>query len=259
MKPHPSPLRPAVDVAARNAAWLGFAADSLFAIGLMLILSLAGGIVWALIAAARGLDMASPGVLVQMAMAVIATGGTAVLLYLLRRRASQAEKQASLQAIQRPSTWGWAVLAGAAVFVGSSVLSWLFAQFSNQPTPSNMALMEQARAQYPVLLVLFAVGLAPLYEELLFRRVLFGRLAAAGMVLPGIVLSSLLFAFSHEIPGLSGHGWMAMLQLWLVYAGMGMVFAWLYQRTGTLLAPIVAHAINNGAALSVLMLGLTSH
>ena len=258
MKPQPSPLSPATDVAARNAAWLGFAADAMFAIGLMLILSLAGGIVWAVIAAARGLDMAAPGVLVQMAMAVIATGGTAVLLYLLRRRASDAEKLASLQAIYRASTWGWTLLAGVAVFVGSSLVSWLFSQFSTQPTPSNMALMEQARAQYPLLLVLFAVGLAPLYEELLFRRVLFGRLAAAGMVLPGIVLSSLLFALSHEIPGLSGHGWVAMLQLWLVYGGMGAVFAWLYHRTGTLLAPMVAHAINNGVALSLLMLGVSA-
>jgi uncharacterized protein len=258
MKSQPSSLSPAPDVAARSAAWLGFAADALFAIGLMLILSLCGGVVWAVIASARGLDMATPGVLVQMAMAVIATGGTAVLLYLLRRRASEAEKMASVHAIYRPSTWGWTVLAGALVFVGSSLVSWLFAQFSDQPTPSNMALMEQARAQYPLLLVLFAVGLAPLYEELLFRRVLFGRLAAAGLVWPGIVLSSLLFALSHEIPGLSGHGWAAMLQLWLVYGGMGAVFAWLYQRTGTLLAPIVAHAINNGVALSLLMLGLSA-
>lgn len=249
----------ASDASDKRLAWLGFTADSLLAIGLMLILSLLAGIIWAVLAKARGLDLATPGVLVQMAMAVIATGGTAVLLYLLRRRASAAEKQASLQAIHRPATWGWALLAGVSVFVGSSLVSWLFAQFSNQPTPSNMALMEQARTQYPVLLVLFAVGLAPLYEELLFRRVLFGRLAAAGMVLPGIVLSSLLFAFSHEIPGLSGHGWMAMLQLWLVYGGMGAAFAWLYQRTGTLLAPILAHAINNGAALCVLMLGLVSH
>ncbi|WP_057637566.1 CPBP family intramembrane glutamic endopeptidase [Stenotrophomonas ginsengisoli] len=258
MKPSPSPLSPTPAAAGRSAAWLGFAADTLFAIGLTLILSLAGGVIWALIAAARGLDMATPGVLVQMAMAVIATGGTAVLLYLLRRRASDAEKMASLQAIYRSSTWGWTLLAGAAVFLGSSLVSWLFAQFTDQPTPSNMALMEQARAQYPLLLVLFAVGLAPFYEELLFRRVLFGRLAAAGMVLPGIVLSSLLFALSHEIPGLGDHGWAAMLQLWLVYGGMGAVFAWLYQRTGTLLAPIVAHAINNGVALTMLMLGLSA-
>ena len=39
---------------------------------------------------------------------------------------------------------------------------------------------------------------------------------------------------------------------------MGAVFAWLYQRTGTLLAPILAHAVNNGAALIMLMLGLSS-
>lgn len=256
MKSRLSPTSPQLPMpASPSAAWLGFAADALFAIGLMLILSLLAGIVWALAVGASGQSATAPGILVQMAMAVVATGGTAVLLYLLRRRATDAEKASSLQAIYRPSTWGWTALAGAGVFAGSALVSWLFSQFSDQPTPSNMALMQQARDQYPVLLVIFAVGLAPFYEELLFRRVLFGRLAAAGLVVPGIVLSSVLFALSHEIPGLSGHGWGAMLQLWLIYGAMGAVFAWLYQRTGTLLAPMVAHAINNGAALTMLMLG----
>lgn len=241
-----------------TAAWIGFSADVLLAIGLTLLLSLAAGIGWALYAAATGQGTGAPGILAQIAIAIIATGGTAVVLYLLRRRASEAEKQASLQAIHRPRTWLLSLLGGIGVFAGSMLLSWCFAQFSTTPAPSNVALMEQAREQYPLLLVMFAVCLAPMYEELLFRRVLFGRLAAAGLVLPGILLSSLLFALSHEIPGLSGNGWAGMLQLWLIYGGMGAVFAWLYHRTGTLLAPIVAHAINNGAALTVLMLGLSS-
>lgn len=236
------------------AAWLGFAADALCAIGLLLLLSLVAGALWALAGGAAVPGM-SPGVLAQMGMAVLATGGTAVLLYLWRGRASASQWQQSLQAISRPSTWGWSLLTAGLVFAGSAGVSWLFSRFSALPAPSNMALMEQAATQYPVLLVLFAVLLAPFYEELLFRRVLFGRLARAGLVLPGIVLSSLLFAMSHEIPGLGTQGWAAMLQLWLIYGGMGAAFAWLYHRTGTLMAPFAAHAMNNAAALTGLMLG----
>lgn len=241
------------------AAWVGFAADVLLAIGLMLLLSLAAGIGWALVQGAAGNTASlTPGVLAQMGMAVLATGGTAVILYLARRRASEAEKAASLAAMYRSRTWVMALLTGAGVFVGSLLVSWLFSRFSGAPTPSNAGLMLKARDQYPLFLMVFAVGLAPFYEELLFRRVLFGRLALAGRVLPGLVLSSLLFALSHELPGVSGQGWAGMLQLWLIYGGMGAAFAWLYHRTGTLAAPIAAHALNNAAALAGLMLGMTS-
>ena len=250
----PSPTISPMPAASPAAAWLGFAADALFAIGLLLLLSLVAGAVWAL-AGGAGASGMSPGVLAQMGMAVVATGGTAVVLYLWRGRASASEWQLSLQAMARRSTWGWSVLTACLVFAGSAGVSWVFARFAALPAPSNMALMEQAASQYPVVLILFAVVLAPLYEELLFRRVLFGRLARAGLVVPGIILSSLLFAMSHEIPGLGSQGWLGLLQLWLIYGGMGAAFAWLYHRTGTLMAPFVAHALNNAVALAGLMLG----
>ncbi|MNW13365.1 CAAX amino terminal protease self- immunity [compost metagenome] len=59
------------------------------------------------------------------------------------------------------------------------------------------------------------------------------------------------------MPGTSANGPWEIAQLWLVYGGMGAAFAWLYQRTGTLWAPIVAHALNNAIALAALVfLGL---
>lgn len=64
--------------------------------------------------------------------------------------------------------------------------------------------------------------------------------------------SSLTFALVHEVPGISGNGVVAIAQLWLVYGGMGAAFAWLYWRTGTLWAPILAHGINNATSLAAL-------
>lgn len=249
MKQPPPP--PFLSPSASTAAWVGFTADTLLAIGLMLVLSLFAGICLALFNVSSGQNQAAPGVLAQMLIAIVATGGTAAVLYLWRRRATAAEKAASLQAIHRRRTWVTSVLAGAAVFVGSLVVSWLFSRLSASPAPSNNALMQQAREQYPVLLVVFAVGLAPLYEELLFRRVLFGRFLRGGWPWLGLVLSSLAFALVHEVPGLSDNPPAAVLQLWLSYAGMGAAFAWLYWRTGTLWAPILAHGLNNGLALAL--------
>jgi membrane protease YdiL (CAAX protease family) len=253
----------------------GFFIDLGIGIAVLLSLSLIGGLIWGLYrgaiigyqAARDGADasavagltqqLGQPGALAQILMALTATGGAALVLYFFRRRATPAERALSFQAAGRPSTWGWTLLVATAVIIGSNLIAWLAKQAGIEPVPTNLALMEQAMTRFPWFLALFAVVLAPAYEELLFRRVLFGRLWQAGRPVLGIVLSSLAFALVHEIPGTSDNGPLEIAQLWLVYGGMGAAFAWLYQRTGTLWAPIAAHALNNGIALAALMfLGL---
>ncbi|MCD9085187.1 type II CAAX endopeptidase family protein [Stenotrophomonas sp. SY1] len=250
----------------------GFGLDLLIGVATLLGLSLFCSVVWGLwrgvevgMEAARsgagapqaqemvGL-LGQPGALAQMLIALFATGGAALLLYFWRRRASPAERQLSRQAALRPSTWAWTVIVAGAVFAGSSLIGVVAKQFGIEPVPTNLPLMEQALANYPVFLVVFAVFLAPAYEEVLFRRVLFGRLWAAGRPWLGLVLSSAAFALVHEIPGTSPNGLPEMIQLWLVYGGMGAAFAWLYRRTGTLWAAVGAHAINNAIALAALVL-----
>ena len=199
--------------------------------------------------------LGQPGPLAQIVMAVLGMSAAALLLYFWRRRAGPAERVRSRVAVARPSTWGWSVLVGLAVFAASSLIGWLMQRAGVEPVPSNMALVDEAGKRWPVFLFVFAVVLAPAYEELLFRRVLFGRFLAAGRPWLGVVLSSAAFALVHEVPGLSGNPPLAVLQLWLVYAGMGAAFAWLYWRTGTLWAPIAAHALNNAVALGVHGLG----
>ncbi len=92
------------------------------------------------------------------------------------------------------------------IVLGSNGIAFLAKQFGIEPVPTNLALMQSAIARFPLFLMLFAVVLAPAYEELLFRRVLFGRLWKAGRPWLGIVLSSLAFALIHEIPGTSANG-----------------------------------------------------
>lgn len=248
----------------RTAPLVGaFLADIGLAVFLMLAISLAGGIAWGLWQLitlqqsgadpgqlARGIGQ--PGVLAQIVLVILSTGTIALSLYFLRQPASAAERARSLAALRRPSTWGWTLAAGVLVFLGSSLFSWLGRQAGIEPVPTNEAMVEQAAARWPVFLTLFVVILAPAYEELLFRRVLFGRFMRAGRPWLGLVLSSLAFALAHEVPFLShGNTLPAMLLLWLVYGGLGAVFAWVYWRTGTLWAAILAHALNNGIALAL--------
>lgn len=242
-----------------------FLLDIVIAIVVLLAASLASGIAWAawrvalVVHEQGGAPEASaiagaigePGALAQMLMAALGMSAAALVLYFLRHPAVAGERRQSLAALQLRSTWGWSILVGTAVFAGSSLLGYLMHLAGSEPVPTNLALVEEAAKHWPVVLVLFAVVLAPAYEELLFRRVLFGRFLVAGRPCLGLVLASLAFALVHEVPGLSANPPLAVLQLWLVYAGMGAAFAWLYWRTGTLWAPILAHALNNGLALAI--------
>jgi uncharacterized protein len=269
------PVKPEVtppSLAAESAAGvvrplLHFFADWLLAMLAMFAMLVASGFVWAV---ARGIQMGAqdgfagmdasslvhavgrPSAVATIAMVLVSTGGAALLLYFWRRRATAAERAHSRQAAQRGSTWISVALVGAGVFLVSTLVTRVGQAFGISPNPSNLALIKDVFAAHPVFLSLFAVVLAPAYEELLFRRVLFGRLWAAGWPWLGAVFSSLAFALAHELPGANGNEPLATVLLWTVYASMGLAFAWLYRRTGTLWAPIGAHMLNNALALSLL-------
>lgn len=239
-----------------------FALDGVMAVLLVLGGTVVAAAIWTTwravsVASVGGLDAAQiqagigqPGALAQMLFALAATSFAALVLYFWRRRADAGERAVAHAALRRRATWGWTLAVGTSVFVGSSLLGWLGRLLGSEPVPTNLALVEEAARQWPLFLFLFAVVLAPAYEELLFRRVFFGRFLAAGRPWLGLLLSSIAFALVHEVPGVSANPPMAVLQLWLIYGGMGAAFAWLYWRTGTLWAPFLAHALNNGLALA---------
>jgi membrane protease YdiL (CAAX protease family) len=86
---------------------------------------------------------------------------------------------------------------------------------------------------------LFALAAASAVgEELLFRGLLVPML--------GVVLPSLAFGLLHQVRGPARFGWMAWATL------MGLLFAVLYAATGSLVGPIVAHLMINGANLRYL-------
>lgn len=268
MSPTARPAAP-LPAPANRAPLLNFFLDALIALVVLLVTSLGAGVAWGLFrgivlvvqARQQGIALAptevsqqlgQPGAMAQLLMALVSTGAAALVVYFWRRRASAAEKRQAWSALQRPATWGLAVAVAVGVFCFSTATGMLADRLQIKPVPTNLSLMSDLLSQWPLSAVLFAVVLAPAYEELLFRRVLFGRLLAAGRPWLGMLLSSLAFALLHEIPGLSGNGVLAICQLWLVYGAMGAAFAWLYWRTGSLWAAILAHGMNNAIALAAL-------
>ncbi|MHC4249449.1 MAG: lysostaphin resistance A-like protein [Planctomycetota bacterium] len=88
-------------------------------------------------------------------------------------------------------------------------------------------------------LVAVACVAAPLFEELFFRGFLYPSIRDRFGVAGGAVASSLIFASVH--PGLPNQ--MATFVL-------GVVFCLVYERAGTLVAPVVAHALFNAIELA---------
>lgn len=265
--PAPPPLPPLSP--SQRSPWRllgGFTLDLLIAIAIMLGVSLLVSLLWGVYEGIRlGATAARDGVGVAQAaagavppaglmvlMAVLGTSLAALALYYGRRRADAIERAASWRAALTPSTWGWALLTGVAVFAFSTLVSTLAQAGGIRLTPSNTGLIESVLNQHPALLFVFAVVLAPSYEELLFRRVLFGRFWAGGRAGLGVLLSAAAFALMHELPGTSGNGLIGTVLLWLTYGAMGAAFAWVYRRTGTLWAAIGAHGVNNCIAIGLL-------
>jgi len=234
----------------------GFAIDLLLSVVLLGAFVMLGGVLWGVWQGMRGAAVEmDPGSDAMIAITLVGTGLGALTVYLLRRRATREERAASWRALWRTSTW-IAILLGLLATTGFSMLVGLLAQqLQIEMAPSNLVLSE-AVAKHPFVLLIFAVLIAPAYEELLFRRVLFGRLWAAGRPGLGLALSSIAFALVHEPPGLgTSQGW-NMLMLWAVYAFMGAVFAITYRRTGTLWAAFAVHALNNLIAGTALFASL---
>ena len=80
--------------------------------------------------------------------------------------------------------------------------------------------------------------MAPLVEELLFRGAIQGYMLRKGMKpLHAILIASAIFGIVHMNP----------IQIPFAFA-IGMIFGWLYYRTGSVIPGIVGHFINNSIA-----------
>jgi membrane protease YdiL (CAAX protease family) len=96
------------------------------------------------------------------------------------------------------------------------------------------------------LLVIFAVVLAPIVEETIFRGCIYRFLKSQTTLLPAQIISGIFFAVMHG-------NLMSLLPLVVV----GIVLARVYEKSGNILVPICFHGFFNG--FSLLMLYIMSH
>jgi membrane protease YdiL (CAAX protease family) len=100
-----------------------------------------------------------------------------------------------------------------------------------------------------VALVAYAVILAPITEELVFRGLLFHSIADRRGFWPGAIASSVPFGLIHIIPA----GALGVSVLVVTMMITGTFWAWIHWRHGNLLVNIATHATFNAVGVIVIL------
>ena len=140
---------------------------------------------------------------------------------------------------------------GLLIFYGANELLYrVFHVFFHSRANLNDVTIAAQVSAAPRTTALIVIFLAPFVEEVLFRGLVFGCLREKSAVV-GYAVSALLFAFSHVWTFALSAWDVSYLTLMLQYLAPGLVFAWVYDRSGTLWTSILLHAIVNALALYV--------
>lgn len=121
------------------------------------------------------------------------------------------------------------------------------------PTYANLndtAVMYSVNQNY-TLMSIGVILLAPFAEEVLYRGVVFGYLYRKNPVL-GYVVSAIVFSLIHILGYIHRYSSFDLLCNFLIYLPAGISLAFAYEKSGTIVAPMLAHmAINQLGILNL--------
>lgn len=141
-----------------------------------------------------------------------------------------------------PSALGWMLAVMFAYYVGAAIFAAFVLEPQQEDIGGDLGACGGSVAEIAIPVLLIA-GLAPLSEELFFRGFLFAGLRARLSLWPAALVAGLVFGLVHAPTGIT-----TVVPL----AALGVGLCWLYERTGSLWPPILAHMANNSIALAVL-------
>lgn len=132
----------------------------------------------------------------------------------------------------------------AVYYLCSSALSLLIVRLFPDFVNLNDSRIWSLTGSDPVFMFLATALLAPISEELLYRALVFGALHKKYPV-GAYIISALIFSAIHVVSyvGVYPAGYLALALL--QYLPAGLIFAWCYRKSGTIVTPIVIHMVNN--------------
>ena len=165
--------------------------------------------------------------------------------------------------VPRPIRHGMPVAIGFGLFVGVSIIGLYYFWARHLPvvavtTPEKVfhRLQQFDRATPTGFLIMacYICGVHSLGEEYYWRWFVFGWMRRYVPVWVAIVLSSIGFMLHHVVilgVYFPGYFWTLAMPFSLCVAFGGGVWAWIYQRSGTLYAPWLSHALIDAAIMGV--------
>ncbi|MBR3682978.1 MAG: CPBP family intramembrane metalloprotease [Tidjanibacter sp.] len=201
--------------------------DLFATVGIFVLSSLVGSLVALVIMKLRGAENLTPDLtllyyLVQMLPPI------AYIVWLRRKAQRPSALHLGVRRVNLPILlWGVAVLLASSVVLEPLLL--LFPKEEYQNVTDMVGLGGWA--------ILSVVVCAPILEEILFRGLIFESCRERFGSGAAVLISALLFGLVHGVP-------VQIINAFVV----GLIFGYIYLRTGSLLSVIILHAINNGIA-----------
>jgi membrane protease YdiL (CAAX protease family) len=138
----------------------------------------------------------------------------------------------------RPALFGFGCLLMIAAMVFTSAYGWFLGLFGLQIQPDIAPLFTDTT--YPFAIFVGGAVVAPFVEEVFFRGFVFAGLRGRWPWKTAMLLSAGLFALAHILPT-------SILPIFI----LGVIFAYLYQISGSIWPAIIMHMLTNILALSV--------
>ena len=167
-----------------------------------------------------------------------AAGGAGWILF---RRRGAGWDPAKIPAFIRAAVRSYLLAVPLLVLILISVAT-VLSLFKIEPAPQPIFTIYLSERRTAVVrgLLLLAVVAGPAAEEIFFRGLLYGWLRGRVGVRAGLAVSAFFFALLH----MDAVAFFPIL-------GLGLLFGWVYERTGSLAAPVAIHIFHNGAMLFV--------
>jgi membrane protease YdiL (CAAX protease family) len=139
----------------------------------------------------------------------------------------------------------------------AGIASVAVASVLEKATGESVSVPEQVRSGMSgaslALFALYAVIVAPITEEFVFRGLLYRSIRDRLGVAAGAILSAIPFGLIHYV---GGQPWRDVLTLQLTMVVTGVGLALIYERRGTLIADIAGHAAFNLLAVILIVSGV---
>lgn len=155
--------------------------------------------------------------------------GLIIILYLMRPAIRQ-ENTRNKENITTSGIILWSILGVFLAFFAQSIAVMIETELLGiKPGSENTQMIMDITRSSPLFMII-PMLIAPVLEEIVFRKIIFGTLYQKTNFFIAAVLSAFIFGIIHGEP----------VHL-LIYASMGLVFAYVYVKTKRIIVPIIVH------------------